>query len=43
MDLKEEQGELNEKDDNQLKELKRQAEDEILKNADVICTTCVTA
>lgn len=43
MDLKEEQGELNEKDDNQLKELKRQAEEEILRNADVICTTCVTA
>lgn len=43
MELKEEQGELNEKDENQLKELKRQAEEEILKNADVICTTCVTA
>lgn len=43
MELKEEQGELNEKDEASLKELKRQAEDEILKNADVICTTCVTA
>lgn len=43
MELKEEQGELNEKDEAQLKELKRQAEEEILRNADVICTTCVTA
>ena len=43
MELKEDQGELSEKDDNQLKELKRQAEEEILRNADVICTTCVTA
>ena len=43
MTLKEEQGELSEKDENQLKELKRLAEEEILKNADVICTTCVTA
>ncbi len=43
MELKEEQGELNEKDEAALKELKRQAEDEILRNADVICTTCVTA
>lgn len=43
MELMEEQGELNEKDEAALKELKRQAEDEILRNADVICTTCVTA
>jgi len=43
MALKEEQGELNEKDDKQYKDLKRQAEDEILRNADVICTTCVSA
>lgn len=43
MELKEEQGELNEKDEAALKEFKRQAEDEILRNADVICTTCVTA
>jgi regulator of nonsense transcripts 1 len=43
MALKEEQGELNEKDEAALKELKRLAEDEILRNADVICTTCVTA
>ena len=40
---KEEQGELNEKEDKQLKDLKRQAEDEILKNAEVICTTCAAA
>lgn len=43
LELREEQGELSEKDDAILKDLKRQAEDEILKNADVICTTCVTA
>ena len=41
--LKEEQGELNEKDEKTYKDLKRQAEDEILRNADVICTTCVSA
>jgi regulator of nonsense transcripts 1 len=40
---KEEDGELNEKDEKMLKDLKRQAEDEILRNADVICTTCVSA
>ena len=40
---KEEDGELNEKDDKMFKDLKRQAEDEILRNADVICTTCVSA
>jgi len=43
IDLKEEQGELNEKDDKTLKELKQQAEEEIIKGADVICTTCVAA
>jgi regulator of nonsense transcripts 1 len=41
--LKEEQGELSEKDEKTLKELKQQAEDEIIKGADVICTTCVAA
>jgi len=40
---KEEMGDLSEKEDKQLKDLKRQAEDEILKNAEVICTTCVAA
>jgi regulator of nonsense transcripts 1 len=43
LDKKEEQGELTEKEDKQLKDLRRLAEDEILKNADVICTTCVAA
>lgn len=43
LDLKEEQGELCEKEDQQLKDLRRQAEEEILKSAEVICTTCVTA
>ena len=42
-ELKEEQGELSEKEEKQLKELKQQAEEEILKNADVICTTCIAA
>jgi regulator of nonsense transcripts 1 len=40
---KEEQGDLSEKEDKQLKDLKRLAEEEILKNAEVICTTCVAA
>jgi regulator of nonsense transcripts 1 len=40
---KEEQGELSEKDETKLKDLKRKAEEEILKNAEVICTTCVAA
>jgi len=40
---KEEQNELTEKEEKQLKELRRQAEDEILRNAEVICTTCVAA
>ena len=43
MELKEDQGELDEKQEKVLKDLKRQAEDEILRNADVICTTCVAA
>ena len=43
MALKEEQGELSEKDEKTYKDLKRQAEDEIMRNADVICTTCVSA
>lgn len=40
---KEEQGEITEKEEKQLKDLRRQAEEEILSNADVICTTCVAA
>jgi regulator of nonsense transcripts 1 len=40
---KEEQGELTEKEDHTLKDLIRQAEDEIIRNAEVICTTCVAA
>jgi regulator of nonsense transcripts 1 len=40
---RDEDGELNEKDDKTFKDLKRQAEDEIIRNADVICTTCVSA
>lgn len=40
---RDEEGELNEKDDKTFKDLKRQAEDEIIRNADVICTTCVSA
>lgn len=34
---------MSEKEEKQLKDLKRQAEEEILKNAEVICTTCVAA
>lgn len=41
--LKEEQGELSEKDDKLFKELKAQAEEKILQSAEVICTTCVAA
>ena len=40
---KEENGEINEKEDKILKDLIRQAEEEILRNAEVICTTCVAA
>merc|ERR1712166_1412808 len=40
---KEVDGELSEKDEKVYKDLKRHAEDEILRNADVICTTCVSA
>ena len=43
MAQKEQEGELNEKDDKIYKDLKRKAEDEILRGADVICTTCVSA
>lgn len=39
----EDAGELNERDEKLYKDLKRKAEDEILRNADVICTTCVSA
>jgi len=42
MALRDEQ-ELDEHQDKVYKDLKRQAEDEILRNADVICTTCVSA
>jgi regulator of nonsense transcripts 1 len=41
--LKEEVGQLNNKDESNLKKLKRQAEDFILNSAEVICTTCVAA
>jgi len=41
--MKEEEGELNERDEKLYKDLKRKAEDEILRSADVICTTCVSA
>eukprot|EP01027_Heterolobosea_sp_BB2_P017330 GEZU01024570.1.p1 GENE.GEZU01024570.1~~GEZU01024570.1.p1 ORF type:complete len:1077 (+),score=269.79 GEZU01024570.1:179-3232(+) len=41
--LKDEQGELSEKDEAKFKKLKRAAEKEILQAADVICTTCVGA
>ena len=43
IEKREADGELNEKDDKAFKDLKRQAEDEILRNAEVICTTCVSA
>jgi len=41
--LKDEQGELSSVDEKRYKTLKRQAEREILQNADVICCTCVGA
>ncbi|KAJ3327492.1 hypothetical protein HDU76_011708 [Blyttiomyces sp. JEL0837] len=41
--LKTERGELNQVDEKKYKNLKRQAEREILQNADVICVTCVGA
>ncbi|KAJ3192643.1 hypothetical protein HK101_006195 [Irineochytrium annulatum] len=41
--LKTEQGELSFQDEKKYKSLKKQAEKEILGNADVICTTCVGA
>lgn len=40
---KEETGEITEQEERKLKDLKRQAEEQILKEADVICTTCVAA
>ena len=40
---KEEQIELSEKEEKIMKDLKLQAEEEILKSAEVICTTCVAA
>lgn len=42
-DKKDEIGELSENEDKQLKELMMKGEDEILRNADVITTTCVAA
>ncbi|KAL1915089.1 uncharacterized protein VTP21DRAFT_7570 [Calcarisporiella thermophila] len=41
--LKNEQGELSVSDERKYKSLKRQCENEILQNADVICCTCVGA
>lgn len=43
MRLRDELGELNERDDRRLKTLRRQTEKELLSAADVICTTCVAA
>lgn len=40
---REEQFELTEKEEKQMKDLIRQAEEDILKSAEVICTTCVAA
>jgi len=40
---KEEFGFLPEREEEQLKNMKRQAENEILRSAEVICTTCVAA
>jgi regulator of nonsense transcripts 1 len=34
---------LSEKEEKQFIELKKQGEEEILRNADVICTTCISA
>jgi len=41
--LKSEQGELSSQDEKKFKQLTRQAEREILNNADVVCCTCVGA
>jgi len=41
--LKEEIGELSEKDESKFRALKRQAEDRILECASVICTTCISS
>lgn len=43
LDLKELQGELNQNDEKKYKKMKHQNERDILKAADVICTTCVGA
>eukprot|EP00871_Galdieria_phlegrea_P003796 jgi/Galph1/4417/GphlegSOOS_G3063.1 len=43
LQLHEELGELNEKDDQRLRKLKRSCEREILESTDVICCTCTTA
>lgn len=43
MKLREEAGELNDRDDRRLKSLRRGTERELLEAADVICTTCTTA
>jgi len=41
--LLEDQGELSSKDEDDFKKLKKQAENDILESADVICCTCITA
>lgn len=41
--LRDELGELNDKDDRRFRSLRRSSERELLTAADVICTTCVTA
>jgi regulator of nonsense transcripts 1 len=43
MRLRDEIGDLNDKDDRRLRALRRVSERELLNAADVICTTCVTA
>ena len=44
MDKREEAGgELQEKEEKQLKDLRTRAEEEILRSADVVTTTCVAA
>lgn len=43
MKLRDEAGELNDRDDRRLRSLKRATERELLDAAEVICTTCVTA
>ena len=41
--LKEDQGELSSADEKRFRTLRKQAERELLQNADVICCTCVGA